>query len=146
MSWTLCSERRSGPRRVQCLRVGKRCAIAGKNCFHQCCLAGVDRLEKGVDIADPAKARKTTLQEFLQRGKPRDSRRMAHYRQEGTEHGLANITVKCTAGLNDQIDLSPAVAAIVAATVRVTVVGNREWSAGVQLADHRAVQFVRKRR
>src|SRR6202163_2320603 len=133
MSFTPCSEKRSGPRRVQRLRIGKRRAIAGKNCFHQRCLAGVDRLEKSVDVADPGEARKTTLQEFLQRGEPRDSRRMAHHREEWTEYGLANITVKRTAGLNDQIDLSPAVAAIVAGTVRVTVVGSREWSAGVQL-------------
>src|SRR5207237_7916278 len=107
MSWTPCSERRSGPRRVQSLRVRKRCAIAGKNCFHQCCLAGFDRLEEGVDIADPAEARKTTLQEFLQRGEHRDSRRMAHHRQEGTEIGLSYITFKYTDGIEDQDVISP---------------------------------------
>src|SRR4030088_137480 len=124
MSWTPCSERRSGPRRVQRLKVGKRCAIAGKNRSQERCLAGVDRLEKSVDIAHPGEARKTTLQEFLQRGEPRDSRRMAHHRQQWTEHGLANITVKRTAALNDQIDLPSAVGAVVAGTVCVTVVGN----------------------
>ena len=70
---------------------------------------------------------------------------MAHHRKQRTEHGLANIAVQRVAGLNDPIDLSPAVEAVVAGTVRGAIFGNGEWGAGVQLADQRMVELVRKR-